>query len=658
MRDETADAAFKARCEEFLRQRPDDDAALTRLWDLCHESGEHDRAIAALGRAIAADPKSARFRYLLGCTLEDAGRNGEAAAAYRQALQLDPGFARAHNNLGCLLEIAGDTAGALQCYEAAARADPGLATALQNRDNLAGDGFRPVHRQQHHRVSRREHQSERRGPQVMQSAGEARMLVLNVRGGARLCVPDSLDRMSSYILLEQEDWFEDEIRFVRRWLRPGMQAVDVGANLGVYTLAMARAIGQGGRVWAYEPTPDTADTLQCNLELNGAANVAVQRAAVSDKEGSIAFATGVHPETNAVAAVGVAAEGVIECAAVTLDRIAREQDWSAVDFVKIDVEGHECEAIRGGAKFFASASPLLMFEVRDSDKVKMDAIDLVMAMGYDVYRLLPGPLMLVPFDRFGQIDQYLLNVFACKRDRAGRLAADGLLAASNPAESAAPQKDAWARYLRTAPYARELAAGWPAKAGFFSSADRRTYAEGLNAFALSRDGARDPAERLAWLSRAFQCVAEALDARATVGRRISYARLAAELGWRVAAVETLERNIDQLLAGEPQVLTEPFLAPSLRYENLGTGADAPGWLKCACLEEFERQRAFSSIYMQTHSLDLIGMMGDLPFRSAEMERRRQLVRMRHGMQDGPEPAAVLRERTEENLNPQFWTGSA
>lgn len=85
--------------------------------------------------------------------------------------------------------------------------------------------------------------------------------VLNVRGGARMAVPANLECITTYILLEQKEWFEDEIRFVRRWLRPGMRAVDVGANVGVYTVPMARAVGDGGQVWAFEPTPEAADFL-------------------------------------------------------------------------------------------------------------------------------------------------------------------------------------------------------------------------------------------------------------------------------------------------------------------------------------------------------------------------------------------------------------
>src|SRR5262249_31376557 len=56
----------------------------------------------------------------------------------------------------------------------------------------------------------------------------------------RLVVPPSLSSITTYILLEQERWFEKELGFLARWLKPGMTAIDIGANLGVYALPMAR----------------------------------------------------------------------------------------------------------------------------------------------------------------------------------------------------------------------------------------------------------------------------------------------------------------------------------------------------------------------------------------------------------------------------------
>ncbi len=54
------------------------------------------------------------------------------------------------------------------------------------------------------------------------------------------------------MLREQGDWFEDEIKFVRRLLAPNQKAIDIGANYGLFTLSMAKIVGPGGRIWASE----------------------------------------------------------------------------------------------------------------------------------------------------------------------------------------------------------------------------------------------------------------------------------------------------------------------------------------------------------------------------------------------------------------------
>lgn len=476
-------------------------------------------------------------------------------------------------------------------------------------------------------------------------------LVINVCGGARLCVPAVIDQYTTYVLLEQEDWFEDEIRFVRRWLRPGMRAIDVGASFGVYTIAMARAVGPGGRVWAYEPTPETADFLERNLNLNRCANVALRRAAVSDRNGELPFAIDAHSEANAVAVAG--AREVIRASAVTLDRAAADEDWGEIDFIKLDVEGHELEAIRGGAEFLSARSPLIMLELKVGDRVDFRALGPLKERGYEFYRLLPGRLILAPVDDMDVADPYRLNLFACKSDRAGSLAAQGVLAQDHAASATPSPKGAWTNYVRSAPYARGFAARWPAKAGFLSGADARAYLEGLAAYVHSQEQGFGPAQQLAGLAHAYRCTAEALDAHETLSRRISYARLAWELGWRAEAVGAL-RRATETLAGEGQhALEEPFLAPSPRSERLDSRANPGDWLKCAVIEQYERLDSYSS-YSHTTTLATIEPILDLPYRSAEMERRRQLVRMRAGEQRAPERAPLLCKRSDENLNPEFW----
>src|SRR5260370_17805552 len=92
-----------------------------------------------------------------------------------------------------------------------------------------------------------------------------RTKTLEIAGGVRVVVPDSLNLLTPYVLFEQRDWFEDEIGFIRRLLRPGQQAIDIGANYGVYPLTMAKIVGPPGAVWAFQPASSTVALLPPGL---------------------------------------------------------------------------------------------------------------------------------------------------------------------------------------------------------------------------------------------------------------------------------------------------------------------------------------------------------------------------------------------------------
>ena len=69
-------------------------------------------------------------------------------------------------------------------------------------------------------------------------------VVLTLVDGVRIVVPDSLFLITPYVLREQQDFFEDELPFVRELLQPGQNVIDIGANYGVYTLPMAQKVGR------------------------------------------------------------------------------------------------------------------------------------------------------------------------------------------------------------------------------------------------------------------------------------------------------------------------------------------------------------------------------------------------------------------------------
>jgi len=141
--------------------------------------------------------------------------------------------------------------------------------------------------------------------------------------------------------------------FVER-LAPAMTIWDIGANVGLYTLASARAVGTGGRVVAFEPMPRNLEFLRRHILLNGVSNVEVCEAAAVDVAGIVGMADGDSPSE-----FRVELGGAWRVRAIALDGWQAETASPAPHVVKIDVEGSEDAVLRGGRRTFAHFRPTL-----------------------------------------------------------------------------------------------------------------------------------------------------------------------------------------------------------------------------------------------------------------------------------------------------------
>ena len=113
----------------------------------------------------------------------------------------------------------------------------------------------------------------------------------------------TLNCLTPYILQEYQDWFEQEIAFVRTFLKPGMNVVDIGANYGTYTLTAATSVGPSGKVWAFEPSRLTAAYLTRSIRRNQLDNITVIQAGVSDSDRLAFLSMNTDSELNQVAEV-------------------------------------------------------------------------------------------------------------------------------------------------------------------------------------------------------------------------------------------------------------------------------------------------------------------------------------------------------------------
>jgi FkbM family methyltransferase len=154
---------------------------------------------------------------------------------------------------------------------------------------------------------------------------------------------DSIDSLG-ISWYKQYEVFETEI--LKRLVYAGDVAVDLGANIGYFTLHLSQSVGPNGTVHAFEPEPGTYQLLSENLSMNRVSNVRVNQVAVSDRNGEITlYLNPTHQGDHRVFQFDSGQPSVkIECQ--TLDAYF-SQSQARVDFIKMDIQGAEYGAVLG-----------------------------------------------------------------------------------------------------------------------------------------------------------------------------------------------------------------------------------------------------------------------------------------------------------------------
>ena len=169
-----------------------------------------------------------------------------------------------------------------------------------------------------------------------------------------------------------------EAPVARRFLsmiRPGDRVLDIGANIGQYTLLASSAVGPEGRVYAVEASPSMAQRLRTNIAVNQLSNVSVIEAAAWDRDEPLILRPGDldNAGTASVAALSDQSQGSSESGVVgtipgrRLDTLLDALGCRRIDLVKIDVEGAESRALAGLGRFLTARPPRAIFSEFTSD---------------------------------------------------------------------------------------------------------------------------------------------------------------------------------------------------------------------------------------------------------------------------------------------------
>jgi FkbM family methyltransferase len=159
----------------------------------------------------------------------------------------------------------------------------------------------------------------------------------------------------------QVTWNLEEYRAFKSDIAAGDTVLDVGANLGAYTVLFGQWVGPGGRVFAFEPAPESRRGLERHVALNGLHDrVVVRPEAVAEGEGIVRFrAVGPQGDNRIIREQSATdAADRIDVSTTSIDAFCRGRNLRP-RFIKVDVEGAELEVLRGARATIAAAGPSL-----------------------------------------------------------------------------------------------------------------------------------------------------------------------------------------------------------------------------------------------------------------------------------------------------------
>lgn len=224
----------------------------------------------------------------------------------------------------------------------------------------------------------------------------------------------------------------DVLIMAKFFLKKGETAVDIGANIGLMSLAMSKFVGDEGRVVSIEPGPVSYGLLRANKFINQCSNIALIDAAVTDVDADVALFINPNGESDNQVHKGVNSYDFKNekkremhlVAGITLDKKLGDYcDISTIKFVKIDTQGHEWYVLNGAKKLFESlesvavlcefAPYLKAWEIVDVSKFFGLILDMKFTV-YDISNLKYGVVDLsyleknYGFDKVGKYTDLLL----------------------------------------------------------------------------------------------------------------------------------------------------------------------------------------------------------------------------------------------------------
>ncbi|MEI7488438.1 MAG: FkbM family methyltransferase [Chryseobacterium sp.] len=212
-------------------------------------------------------------------------------------------------------------------------------------------------------------------------------------------------RNSIKLNINLDDWIQqqiyflggyerDEIDYLYKTLKEGDTFIDIGGNIGLFSLNASKIIKDKGKIYSFEAFQPNYDQFKNHIRINDFKNITLEHLAISDQKGFIEI---LYNET--YDNVGMASSYLQEYTSkekvksISLDDYVEENGISHIDLIKIDIEGAEYSALKGMEKVLTDICPKIIIEInnialKSSNRSEKELIQLLTEKGYTKTKVL------------------------------------------------------------------------------------------------------------------------------------------------------------------------------------------------------------------------------------------------------------------------------
>ena len=184
---------------------------------------------------------------------------------------------------------------------------------------------------------------------------------------------------------------ELESKIMEEKIEMGNIVVDVGANIGLHTLNMARIVGKTGQVFAFEPDPSNFEILKKNAKINNYKNIILEQKAVGDKHGKTTLYQSDNPINHRIFPQSERVNSQVQVELTNLDNYFDSDMIDKINFIKIDVEGMEFGVLKGMKNILKNNKNIkILFEFVPKDTIEagfipIELLNYLTSNGFKLY---------------------------------------------------------------------------------------------------------------------------------------------------------------------------------------------------------------------------------------------------------------------------------